>query len=130
MTDHYFYQKDRKEHYLIELKAGGDLDNKKAKTEKLALLQEYFILKNALRDRPDEKVRIFLATAYNKYGEGAPWNQERVKQFFANEELLIGRDYWNFICDDPQGFDIVMEQYQRSALYIKETLDKIKAIYF
>lgn len=49
---------------------------------------------------------------------------------FANEELLIGRDYWNFICDDSQGFDIVMEQYQRSALYIKETLDKIKAIYF
>ena len=130
VTDHYFYQKDRKEHYLIELKAGGDLDNKKAKTEKLALLQEYFILKNALRDRPDEKVRIFLATAYNKYGEGAPWNQERVKQFFANEELLIGRDYWNFICDDEQGFDIVMEQYQKSALYIKETLDKIKAIYF
>lgn len=130
VTDHYFYQKDRKEHYLIELKAGGDLDNKKAKTEKLALLQEYFILKNALRDRPDEKVKIFLATAYNKYGEGAPWNQERVRQFFANEELLIGRDYWNFICDDPQGFDIVMEQYQKSALYIKETLDKIKAIYF
>ena len=89
-----------------------------------------FFLKNALRDRPDEKVKIFLATAYNKYGEGAPWNQERVRQFFANEELLVGRDYWNFICDDPQGFDIVMEQYQKSALYIKETLDKIKAIYF
>ena len=47
VTDHYFYHPKKKEHYLIELKSGGDLDNKKAKTEKLALLQEYFILKNS-----------------------------------------------------------------------------------
>lgn len=35
VTDHYFYNEEKKEHYLIELKSGGDLDNKKAKTEKL-----------------------------------------------------------------------------------------------
>lgn len=130
VTDHYFYHKEKREHYLIELKAGGDLDNKKAKTEKLALLQEYFILKNSLLDRPEEKVKIFLGTAYNKYGENSVWKQERVKQFFAEDELLIGKDYWNFICDDPEGFKIVFAQYKSSAEYIKKTLEKIKALYF
>lgn len=59
MTDHYFYNNEKNEHYLIELKAGGDLDNKKAKTEKLAMLQEYFILKNSLRDKPNDKIKLF-----------------------------------------------------------------------
>lgn len=129
-TDHYFYNPVKKEHYLIELKSGGDLDNKKAKTEKLALLQEYFILKNSLRDKPEEQIKLFLGTAYNKYGEGSEWRQERVKQFFAEEELLIGRDYWNFVCDDPEGFRIVFDQYQKSASYIKDVLERIKALYF
>lgn len=126
VTDHYFYNAQKNEHYLIELKASGDLDNKKAKSEKLAMLQEYFILKNSLRD----KINLYLATAYNKYGEDSEWKQERVKQFFAEDELLIGRDYWNFVCDDLEGFDIVFEQYQRSAVYIKEALERIKELYF
>lgn len=106
------------------------MDNKKAKTEKLALLQEYFILKNSLRDKPEEQIKLFLGTAYNKYGEGSEWKQERVKQFFAEEELLIGRDYWNFVCDDPEGFRIIFDQYQKSASYIKDVLERIKALYF
>ena len=130
VTDHYFYNADKKEHYLIELKAGGDLDNKKAKTEKLAMLQEYFILKNSLRDKPNEKIKLDFGTAYNKYGEDSEWKQERVKQFFAEEELLIGKDYWNFVCDDPEGFDSVFAQYEKSATYIKEALERIKCLYF
>ena len=130
MTDHYFYNNEKNEHYLIELKAGGDLDNKKAKTEKLAMLQEYFILKNSLIDKPDDKIKLFFGTAYNKYGENAEWKQERVKQFFAEDELLIGKDYWNFVCDDPEGFNIVFEQYKKSSEYIKEALERIKVLYF
>ncbi len=130
VTDHYFYNKDKKEHYLIELKAGGDLDNKKAKTEKLALLQEYFILKNSLLDKPDEKIKLYFGTAYNRYGENSEWKQERVRQFFADEELLIGKDYWNFVCDDEKGFDIVFQQYVKSAADIREALNKIKSLYF
>ena len=95
-----FYNAEKNEHYLIELKASGDLDNKKAKSEKLAMLQEYFILKNSLIDKPNDKIRIFLGTAYNKYGEDSEWKQERVKQFFSEDELLIGKDYWNFVCND------------------------------
>lgn len=130
VTDHYFYNAEKNEHYLIELKASGDLDNKKAKSEKLAMLQEYFILKNSLRDKPNDKISLYLGTAYNKYGEDSEWKQERVKQFFAEDELLIGKDYWNFVCDDPEGFNIIFGQYQRSSVYIKEALDRIKTLYF
>lgn len=127
-TDNYFYNVKNGEHYLIELKAGGDLDNKKSKAEKISLLNEYFILKNSLQN--DEMVKIYLATAYNKFGEGNEWKQERVKQYFAEDELLIGKDYWNFVCDDEDGFHIIMEQYKISSQYIKQALSRIKNLYF
>jgi len=129
-TDNYFYNPEKKEHYIIELKAGGDLDNKKSRAEKIAMLEEYYLLNNLLSRNSGEKIYIYFATAYNKFGEGKPWKQERVRQFFAEEELLIGQDYWNFVCNDPQGFNIVFEQYRESAKYIKESLVRIKAMYF
>ena len=132
VTDHYFYNRHKNEHYLIELKAGGDLDNKKAKSEKQALLQEYFILKNSLAEQQNTpaKIFIFLGTAYNMFGEGNYWKQDRVRQFFAADELLIGKDYWNFVCDDDNGFDLIMCQYKKSALHIKKALADIKEMYF
>ena len=128
-TDNYFYNPEKKEHFIIELKAGGDLDNKKAKAEKIELLREYFLLKNKL-ENSDEKVKVLFATAYNKYGEGNDWKQSQVRQYFDEKELLIGKDYWNFVCDDEKGFEIVFEQYKKSANYIKEAISVIKGIYF
>lgn len=129
VTDNHFYNPTTKEHYVIELKAGGDLDNKKAKSEKIELLKEYFILKNELVGT-DETVRIFFATAYNKDGEENEWKQERVKQFFADDELLIGKNYWNFVCDDNNGFDIIYDQYKISSQYILSAIEVIKKMYF
>lgn len=130
VTDHYFFNSAKNEHYLIELKASGDLDNKKAKAEKSALLDEYFLLKNKLKDDHEAKIKIFFGTAYNKFGEGREWKQERVRQFFAERELLIGKDYWNFVCDDSDGFNIVFEQYKKSADKIRIALTEIKKLYF
>lgn len=130
VTDNYFYSPKKNEHYLIELKASGDLDNKKAKSEKSALLDEYFLLKNKLKDDSTASVKIYFGTAYNKFGEGKPWKQERVKQFFADDELLIGKEYWNFVCDDEQGFEIVFNQYKKAAEKIRIALKKIKDMYF
>ena len=127
-TDNYFYDEEKGCHYLIELKAGGDLDNKKAKSEKIALLNEFFILKNSLQN--NETVRIFFATAYNKFGEDAPWRQERVQTFFAEEELLIGKAYWNFVCNDPEGYQVIFDQYRTSSEYMKASLERIKHLYF
>ena len=128
-TDSHLYNPEKKEHYIIELKSSGYLDNKKARAEKIELLKEYFLLKNKL-EGTDEKVRIFLATAYNKFGENNDWKQGQVRQYFTEDELLIGKDYWNFLCDDDDGFSIVFEQYKESANYIKEAIKNIRKLYF
>lgn len=130
VTDNYFYNEEKNEHYLIELKASGDLDNKKAKAEKSALLEEFFLLKNQIKDDPTAKIFIYFGTAYNKFGEGREWKQERVKQFFAEEELLIGKDYWNFVCDSSDGFDVIFKQYKKSSDKIRYALSEIKGLYF
>lgn len=117
-TDNYFFDPITHNHYIIELKAGGDLDNKKAKAEKLALLQEYFILKNSLPQDSNDKIKIFFGTAYNMFGEGNEWKQERVRQFFADDELLIGKKYWNFVCNDENGFQLISEQIKSSIKYL------------
>lgn len=128
-TDNYFYNPKNKEHYIIELKAGGDLDNKKAKAEKIELLREYFLLKNKLI-KSDENIKVLFATAYNKFGEGNEWKQSQVRQYFDERELLIGKEYWNFVCDDAHGFEIVFKQYKKSANHIKEAIKNIKTLYF
>jgi hypothetical protein len=125
--DNWFYDEITKTHYLCELKAGGDLDNKKAKSEKLALLTEYFMLKNIMKT--GETIKIYFATAYNRFGEGAKWKQPNVQTFFADQELLIGKEYWNFVCNDKKGFDIVFDQYKKSANLIKNALINIRNTY-
>ena len=88
-TDNFFFDNSSNTYYIIELKSGGDLDNKKAKSEKSELLKEYFMMKNqiALSKNINRKVKIFFATAYNRYGEGREWKQERVLQYFSREEF-------------------------------------------
>ena len=126
-SDYYLYDKETDRHYLIELKIGGDLDNKKARAEKEAILEQYAILSNLVGDT--SKITIYFATAYNRYGENKPWRQERVKQFFGTDELLIGKEFWNFICKSENGYKYVLESYRENAHYIKEALDRIKEKY-
>lgn len=114
-------------HYLIELKIGGDLDNKKARSEKEALLEQYCILANTLGS--EDSIRIYFATAYNRYGEGNVWKQGRVRQFFADDELLISKKFWNLVCKDDSGYDIVIDEYRKNAGLIIAALKKIKQAY-
>ncbi len=125
-SDYYLLDEESGMHYLIELKIGGDLDNKKARSEKEALLEQYCILTNRLGE---ERVKILFATAYNLYGEGRPWVQGRVRQFFCEEELCISRDFWNLICKSEKGYDIVIDEYKKNAHFINEALDEIKDAY-
>jgi hypothetical protein len=126
-SDYYLKDEGTGRHYLIELKIGGDLDNKKARAEKEALLEQYAILVNTLG--APEKVSIKFATAYNRFGEGKPWGQGRVRQYFAPEELLIGRDFWDFICKMTNGYDVVLDEYRRHAPLIVNALGRVRAAY-
>lgn len=125
-SDYYLIDNENGMHYLIELKIGGDLDNKKARSEKEALLEQYCILTNELGE---ENVKILFATAYNRYGEGQPWTQGRVRQFFCQDELCISRDFWNLVCKSERGYDIVIDEYRKNAHYINAALDEIKDAY-
>jgi hypothetical protein len=58
---------------LIELKFGGDLDNKKARSEKEAILEQFAILSNVLSD--DTRIEVYFATVYNGFGEGRPMHR-------------------------------------------------------
>ena len=125
-SDYYLVDEETNMHYLIELKIGGDLDNKKARSEKEALLEQYCILTNKLGK---DHVKILFATAYNRYGEGKPWLQGRVRQFFAEDELCISADFWNLICKSDKGYEIVIDEYKKNAHYINEALTEIKETY-
>lgn len=126
-SDYYLRDPETGMHYLIELKIGGDLDNKKARSEKEALLEQYCILANTLGS--EENIQICFATAYNRYGEGKPWKQGRVLQFFAEEELLISSAFWNMVCKSDKGYDIVLDEYKKNAHLIITALSKIKKAY-
>ena len=126
-SDYYLKDPQTGMHYLIELKIGGDLDNKKARSEKEALLEQYCILANSLGS--EENIKICFATAYNRYGEGKPWKQGRVLQLFAEEELLISSNFWNLVCKSEKGYDIVIDEYKKNAHLIIEALAKIKNAY-
>jgi hypothetical protein len=127
ISDYYLFDEDTNQHYLIELKIGGDLDNKKARSEKEALFEQYAILANSLGS--EASIKCYFATAYNRYGEGKSWTQGRVKQFFSQEELLIGKDFWDFICKSDNGYNIVIDEYTQNAPIIRDALDKIKEQY-
>src|SRR5215469_2990046 len=126
-SDYYLIQKETGTNCLIELKIGGDLDNKKARSEKEAILEQFAILSNVLSEAT--RIEVYFATAYNRFGEGKPWRQERVGQFFAKEELLIGRDFWNFICQSDDGYNIVLQAYKDNAHFIVESLESLKGVY-
>jgi hypothetical protein len=38
------------------------------------------------------------------------WKQECVKQFFAEEELLIGKKFWGFIRKSEDGYEIALDE--------------------
>lgn len=125
-TDYYLVpREDSSKKYLVELKIGGDLDNKKARSEKEALLEQYVILRSSKEIDPKDEVKIFFCTAYNKDGEGKYWKQERVRQFFADSEIKVGKDFWNFVANSPDGYKTVKKSYLKHAHYLKDALQKI-----
>lgn len=126
-SDYVLKHKKSGNYSLIELKLGGDLDNKKARSEKEALLEQYCILANKLGSA--DKIKVYFATGYNRYGEGNPWKQGRVLQFFAKDELLISSDFWNFVADSPDGYAIVLDEYQENAHLIRQSIEQVKKTY-
>jgi len=124
-----FLLKDRNSdvYHIIELKMGGDIDTKKARSEKESIMEQFSVLSNILGN--DKEIHCYFATAYNMFGHGNPWKQHQVLQYFSEEELLIDDKFWNFICDDENGYDIVMSEYHNNSHIIKDAITDIKENY-
>lgn len=42
---------------------------------------------------------------------------------------MIGKDFWNFVCCSDGGYEIVIDEYKKSAVLITEALENIKRTY-
>ena len=125
--DYHLTDDAEERHFLIELKIGGDLDTKKARAEKEAILERYIVLANTLP--PSASIEVYFATAYNRYGENNRWIQPSVRRYFTDDELLIGRDFWNFITQSDIGYKTVLDSYRKHAHLISEALASIRDAY-
>lgn len=127
ITDFVLKERDKDIYHIIELKMGGDLDTKKARSEKEAMMEQFSILSNLVGK--DKEINCYFATAYNRFGQGKPWKQYQVCQFFSEDELLIDDKFWNFICQDENGYKIVMSEYVKNSKLIENAINKIKVNY-
>lgn len=75
----------------------------------------------------DANIKCHFATAYNRFGEDKEWKQTRVLQFFAKEELLIGKYFWNLVCCSDKGYEIVIDEDKKSAYLINDALENTLA---
>ena len=81
---------------IMEIKAGGDLDNSNAPANAEKLLLIYMALNI-------ESAKPYFATYYNKEGEGNVWKGVMKKFINYPSMFLIGENFWNKIL--PIGLD-------------------------
>jgi len=55
--------------------------------------------------------------------------QKRVKQYFADDELLIGEKFWNFIYQSKSGYNLLVSSYDKHFHHISDALTKVKKLY-
>lgn len=121
-----FYLIDKNNHFLIELKKGGNIDVKKVHGEKQRLIDAKNYL---IKTISHKNIKIYMAVCYNMYGEGATWKQQQVLHEFDRKELLIGSQFWNFICKSPNGYRWVLDAYKENFHYIQTAISSVKKLY-
>lgn len=101
--------------YLIEIKLGGNLDNKKAKSEATALKDR----KDCLLDNNlASEVKTYLGVVCLGNGESSPndWVMGRVNEGFKRSEVLVERELFDFVTNDTDVFDFIVNVVQPIAM--------------
>lgn len=112
-------------YYIVEIKLGGNLDSKKLPSEFNAL--EQFYNKNTSTFLPNKNISFCLGTVYAETEVVT-----KLFNYFNNNYsrpsyyLLLEKDFWNFICNDIKGFEIVKQAYDANVYKINKFLEKIK----
>ena len=95
---------------IIELKAGGNLDSKKEPAERANLDK----LKLATAKKTKTPAQFYFATAYDTQPPPA-------FQSFSEQELLLGKDFWKFICEDEQSLLFLLNLFRDKFQEFRET---------
>jgi len=104
--------KDKRSIYLFEIKAGGDIDLKKAQTEVTNLIKTYLALKKLFGN--ELNIKFYFATLYNPRGEETSWKGS-VGKFLDKDKILIGKDFWEFIFNKIISFEDFKRIYKDAA---------------
>lgn len=115
--------------YLIEIKLGGELDNKKAKSESQALKDRKEAL---IENKLASNVETYLGVITLTKGESSPeeWVMGRVSEGFDRSEVLVERELFDFVSNDTDVFDFIKDEIQ--PIVMKEwkiVKEKIKSVY-
>lgn len=73
-------------------------------------------------------IETYFATMYNRdaISKGVEGRKATsVKKNFLEEELLIGKDLWNFICEDEFAYDKIMEIFFSYSSVVEEQIKKM-----
>lgn len=108
--------------YLIEIKSGGKHDIGKAQKIKDENLTNF-----ALGISNVDNVKSFVALTYNPAGEEKEFSWGFMKSFFINKEnMLIGKDFWNFVGQNDKTYSELVEIFDNvGTKYEKELLGVI-----
>lgn len=92
---------------IMEIKAGGDLDNSNAPANAEKLLLIYMALNI-------ESAKPYFATYYNKEGEGNVWKGVMKKFINYPSMFLIGENFWNKILPSDINFIEFCQIYNKA----------------
>lgn len=116
----------------IETKSGGDLDKGKAHSQRRESLELFALIASKYKDKVLNRtlnLEIYFATLYNKTEllDGAKnWKSSSVRKNFIKEELLIGSDFWNYICNNQEAYKNVVSLYIKHSHNVKDEIEKLK----
>lgn len=111
VTDNYFYNPDTNEHYLIMLKSLDNCRTQQVYNDKQELLTQFFLLKNSLCNDNETKISLFYCMPFETELNSS---NNFILDMFESNEFLLGKQYWNFVCNDNNGYSIVSNQVKKS----------------
>jgi hypothetical protein len=97
--------------YLMEIKLGANMDNKKSVVEAKSLsVRKKTLIENNLA----KNVETYLGIVTLGNGEASPaeWKMGRVSEGFSRSEVLVERELFNFISDNTEIFDFLVTEIQ------------------
>lgn len=119
---------DRDVHHLVEIKASGKLNKSGARAEKLKLISTAVGHINHLRSQDvgvqqDHRVDYHLCTALDgDLRSVSPF----VRQYWAEDELMLGADFWRFVTQLDDGPQVVWRTVRHVAQDVgRRALDEI-----